>query len=400
MLFGQIIREAFGALWANKARALLTMLGVIIGVGAVIAMMAIGQGAKRAVQERIASMGVGRLMVFGGTRATRGMGRRVNITTDDAQALARHMREDAAVVPEVVQQYQVKYRNRNAEVQIDGTVPHSFSMWQMKLAAGRFFNDAELQGRRLVAVLSDGAMEMLGGKPSMVGEYIRIRGIPLQVIGLLKRKGIEDWHPSPDEMIFIPITTMQFRLVGTGFVMLSVQAASPDRMIPTAEEIERILRRSHRLRPDQPNDFRIHDMRAITEAYAETAKTFSLLLASIAAISLIVGGIGIMNIMLVSVTERTREIGIRKAVGARRAIILLQFVLEAIVLCILGGALGIGAGVGAATIMANKFGWVTVVMPQSVLMALGVSIAVGLFFGIYPAIRASRLDPVEALRYE
>ncbi len=296
--------------------------------------------------------------------------------------------------------YQVKYRDKNVDSNVDGTRPAYFAARRMKLAAGRIFTDAEVDGRRLVAVLSDGAMQKLGGGSSMVGDYIRIRGIAVEVVGVLKRKGIENWQPNPDEMIFIPVTTAQYRLAGSRYVWLWVEAVSSDRIIAAAEEIERVLRRQHRLRRDQDNDFRIMNMAALLQTFTEVARIFSLLLASVAAISLVVGGIGIMNIMFASVTERTREIGIRKAVGATRTAILTQFVLEAVVLCVSGGAVGAACGYGVGRFMSAKAGWATIVTPESLLLGIAVSVGVGLFFGIYPAFRASRLDPVEALRYE
>jgi len=245
------------------------------------------------------------------------------------------------------------------------------------------------------------AAENLGIGPQDVGSTVRIGGMIFDVIGIMESKGSQGGWDNPDENIFIPITTAQYRLMGNDRINgVTVQVVAQEWMLAAQGEMERILRRERQLRPEQQNDFRFFNQQELATTFAESTKIFGLLLASIAAVSLIVGGIGIMNIMLVSVTERTREIGIRKALGARRSIILLQFLLESITLCVLGGAIGMGLGYWVAKMMASSGGWEVIVTPQSLLLAVGFSVGVGLFFGIYPASRAAKLDPIEALRYE
>ncbi len=401
MLILEIIRVAFGALLANKGRAFLTMLGIIIGVGAVIAMMAIGAGAQKAVQDRIASMGVNQLRVFADRTTIRGVTRYRSLTTNDAQALRNEMTLATAVVPDLGGQYQVKYGNKNNSVRITGTTPEYFSLRNYQLMAGRFFTNGDLSTSQRVAVLGSVAAENLGIGPESVGSTLRIGGMIFDVIGIMESKGSQGGWDNPDEAIYIPITTAQYRLMGHDRINgVTVQVVAQEWMLAAQGEMERILRRERQLRPEQQNDFRFFNQQELATTFAESTKIFGLLLASIAAVSLIVGGIGIMNIMLVSVTERTREIGIRKALGARRSIILLQFLLESITLCVLGGAVGMGLGYWVAKMMASSGGWEVIVTPQSLLLAVGFSVGVGLFFGIYPASRAAKLDPIEALRYE
>ena len=401
MLIWEIIKVALNALLANKGRALLTMLGIIIGVGAVITMMAIGEGASKAVQDRITSLGVNLLFVNAERRMTQGVWSGFSaLTSDDAVALRDQMTNASAVVPELGQGYQVKHGNVNTNTSINGTTPQYFPVRRYILVSGRFFNDAEVEGRRRVAVMGADAAWNLGSGPAMVGEDIRIGGHTFEVVGVLQAKGSEGFR-NPDDQIYIPVTTAQYRLIGTDRVnSITIEVSKPERMNAAAEEVERILRREHKLRFDQENDFRVRNQLDIAETFEATSKTFALLLTGIAAVSLLVGGIGIMNIMLVSVTERTKEIGVRKAIGARRSSILFQFLLEAIVLCVLGGFIGIVLGTWAAKLMADTGGWSVVITPSSIMLAVGFSISVGLFFGIYPASRAARLDPIEALRYE
>ncbi len=401
MLIWETIRVAIAALMANKGRALLTMLGIIIGVGAVIAMMAIGEGASRSVQDRITSLGVNLLYVrplYSRNRAVASTF--VPLTSDDASALSEQMTLADAVVPEMSRNYQVKYRNRNTSASVVATEPDYFPVRRFELVHGRFFTSAEVEGRRRVAVLGADVVEALGGGPSMVSEQIRIQGHAFEVVGVLAAKGAEGWR-NPDNVAIIPLKTGQHRLLGTDRLgSITVQVASQREMNAAAGEIERILRRRHKLHPDSDNDFQVRNQLDIMETFAETSRTFTFLLAGIAAVSLVVGGIGIMNIMLVSVTERTREIGVRMAIGAQRKGILLQFLLESVVLCIVGGALGLLVGIGMARVLAATGGWSVIVSTSSIALAVGFSVGIGLFFGIYPASRAAKLDPIEALRYD
>jgi len=401
MLLWEIIRVAFGALLVNKGRAVLTMLGIIIGVGAVIAMMAMGEGAQKAVQDRIAAMGVNQLRVMSDRRTTRGVSLSRPLTIDDGWALKDEMTLATAVMPEMSRGYQIKYGNKNIDSQVYGTVPDFFLVRRFKLASGQFFTEGDLGSSRRVAVLGANVAQSLDFLPPMVGENVRIGGLIFEVVGVMESMGGQSGWNNPDDQVFVPITTAQHGLMGTKYISaITVQVISQDWMLAASGEIERILRRQHRLQLDQANDFRFFNQQELATTIAETSKVFGTLLASVAAVSLIVGGIGIMNIMLVSVTERTREIGIRKAIGAQRSVILLQFLLESVVLCLLGGFIGIGLGIGAAQMMARTGNWDMIVTPMSMMLAVGFSVAVGLFFGIYPASRAARMDPIEALRYE
>jgi len=401
MLFWEIIRVALGALLANKGRALLTMLGIIIGVGAVIAMMAMGAGASKAVQDRITSLGANLVFVSAQRHFEHGVaGNPAPLTSADAETLARRMTVATAIVPQLQRNFQVKYRSVNTNTNIVATVPDYFAVRRFNFANGRPFNNPEVTSRRRVAVIGADAAANLYGGPAMVGELVYINGSPYEVIGVLEPKGAEGFM-NVDDQIVVPLTTGQYRLMGTDRLQgINVQLAAQSQMNDAAEQIERILRRQHKLRPDRDNDFNIRNQLDIMTTVAETSRTFTLLLAGIAAVSLVVGGIGIMNIMLVSVTERTREIGIRMAIGAQRTSILLQFLLESVVLCVIGGLIGVAAGIGTAKTIASTGSWAVIVTPQSIVLAVGFSLAVGLFFGIYPASRAARLDPIEALRYE
>ncbi len=363
-------------------------------------MLSVGEGARRDVEERIASWGLNRLTVWGGVRAFRGANTRVPITVDVVAAIRDDARYIDMLVPEMYSRFQVSWRNRNASIPVNGTLPDYGRLYSMTLRTGRWFTPAEDEHRRLVAVLGADAADDLDAGTSLVGEEIRIGKTTFVVVGILEPTGAVS-NPRPDEAIFIPLSTAQFRLMGTDRInRLNIVATSEDKLVPLAEQIERTIRRSHRLPSASPNDFHIRNDRELADVRNETARTFSILLASIAAVSLVVGGIGIMNIMLVSVTERTREIGIRKAIGAKRGTILLQFLLEAIVLCALGGLIGIALGAGAAYTLANQANWNAVVTMESIILAVAFSLCVGVFFGLYPALRAARLDPIEALRYE
>jgi len=400
----EIVRVALAALRSTKLRSLLTTLGIVIGVAAVITMVALGRGAQHAVESQLQLLGTDLLTISPGQSYWRGVarGERVSLTSDDALALMRDGHALKAAVPSLGNDLQVKVGNRNVNVDVVATTAEFASVQRFTLALGRFVSPADDYGRRRVAVLgADIPDELEAEATNLVGGEILIRGIPFEVVGVLAPKGELPGRDDPDETVYIPFRTGEYRIFGSDRLQsITVQLAHPDSADAAVLDVERVLRREHRLRPDQANDFRIRDRSAFLMAQAEARETLTYLLAGIAAVSLIVGGIGIMNIMLVSVTERTREIGIRKALGATRRSILLQFLVEALTLCLLGGLCGILLGVLAAAVVARLNGWAVLVTPAAVAMAVGFSGAVGLFFGVWPARRAARLDPIEALRYE
>ena len=405
MLILEIMMVALAAIRANVMRSVLTTLGIVIGVAAVITMVSLGEGAQRRVEAQISRMGTNVLTIrpgqamFGGIAQDAGL----RLSVDDAEALRTRSGGLLTVAPEVSSRTQVSYQRWNSNNQVVGTWPEYFEIYDHSLVAGRFFDAGEVQGRRRVAVLGNHVNESLGEIPPtlLIGKTIQLRGQPYEVIGVLAEKG-EAAFLRPDEQIFIPISTAQYRLFGGREQLSSVYAAtgSADEIDLAFAEIDRILRREHRIEPGAEADFNIRNASDLLNTFNETNRTFTMLLAGIAGVSLLVGGIGIMNIMLVSVTERTREIGVRKALGATRRAILLQFLVEALVLCILGGLLGVVTGIGAARMMSSVAGWQTAIAGQAIVTALGFSALVGLFFGIWPAQRAARLDPIVALRYE
>ncbi|MFQ5703287.1 MAG: ABC transporter permease [Gemmatimonadales bacterium] len=403
MLFGETIWVALAAIRANKLRSLLTMLGIVIGVGAVITMVALGTGAQKAVQDQIESLGTNLLQIRAGQSLRHGIAsaNRVSLKTDDAKALV-DARGITAIIPELSQNQQVKFGNQNINVNINGTVPAFVPVNNYEIEAGRMFTAGDGSARKRVAVVGYAVPDMLNSnRVAMIGQTIAIRGIPFEIIGVLKEKGSTNSWNNPDEQILIPLETAQHRIFGTDRVRaITVQVAHPDSMTIAMIEIERVLRREHAIAPGKDNDFNITNRSEFLATFEETTQTFTFLLGGIAAVSLLVGGIGIMNIMLVSVTERTREIGVRKALGATRANIMLQFLVEALVLCMLGGVIGIIAGSGGAIALSRLANWNTLVSANAVVVAFIFSAAIGIFFGLWPARRAARLDPIEALRYE
>ena len=404
MLVFEIIAVAMGAIRANALRSVLTTLGIVIGVGAVITMVALGEGAQQRVQQQIETMGTTVLTIRPGQQFWGGVSRgETQMRIEDAEALRSETLGLLKVSPELQSRMQVAYLRWNSSNTLMGVWPEYFEIYNHEVVAGRFFTEGELRGRRRVAVLGHNLPESLGEIPPelLIGQTIQLRGIPFEVIGVLAEKGDAAWV-RPDDQIFIPQSTAQFRVMGGRDRLNAIYASteSTEELDRAYGEIDRIMRREHRIRPGEEADFNIRNSADLLETFNETNETFTLLLAGIAGVSLLVGGIGIMNIMLVSVTERTREIGVRKALGATRRAIMIQFLVEALFLCVLGGLLGVVVGYGAAELMTRVAEWETVVAPQAVAVALAFSAGIGLFFGIWPARRASMLDPIDALRYE
>ena len=406
MLIGEIISVALGALRANKLRSALTMLGIVIGVGAVIAVVALGTGAQQAVKDRIAALGTTLLTVSPGQQRGQGVaiaGAQKRLTIDDAKAVDERATNLIAVQPEMRSSQQIVFGNKNANTTIVGTSPNYLEVRKYTLQAGKMFTAADDEGRQRVAVVGNTVITNLGitTPEALVGETVRIRGTQFTVVGVLASKGQASAFQDPDDEVLIPIETARFRVNGTDRLnSISALAESEDKIPDAMGDIQRVLRREHRIAQGMPDDFQIRNQSDILATTQETTQVMTYLLSGIAAVSLLVGGIGIMNIMLVSVTERTREIGIRKALGATRFNILLQFLIEAVVLCCLGGLLGIGLGAGGAAIMSKTAGWSTQVSTAAIVMAFAFSAFVGVAFGVWPARRAAVLDPIVALRYE
>jgi putative ABC transport system permease protein len=406
MLIFEIVRVALGALRANKLRSFLTMLGIVIGVSAVIAVVALGRGAQKAVNDRISALGTTLLTVIPGQIFGRGVASEVDrarLTMDDARALEERGQRMLAVQPEMSRQLQVQYLNRNSNTSILGTTSNYLEVRKFEIQAGRMFSSSEDEGIQRVAVLGPAVLENLGieNPEAIIGEPIRIRGMQFEVVGVLASKGQASPFNNPDDQVLIPINTARFRVLGTDRVRsISVLAPSEAEIPATMAEIQKVVRREQRLRPGQPDNFTIRNQADFLNTAAETTAVFGLLLVGIATVSLLVGGIGIMNIMLVSVTERTREIGVRKALGATRTNILLQFLIEAVVLCMLGGLVGVLIGTGGAWAITRFGSFNTDVSSSSILLAFVFSAVVGILFGVWPARRAARMDPIVALRYE
>ncbi len=402
-------RIAIRALLRNKLRSFLTILGIIIGVGAVIAMVAIGEGAKARVQKTFEAMGTNLLILQSGSSRSGGVrggqGSSPTLTWDDLRAIEREVSTVRYAVPQLTARMQIVSEDRNWSTQIRGTTPEYFDVRNWPIQAGGRFTQADLEGGAKVTVLGQTVSESLFGQGvDPVGQVVRINNVPYQVVGLAGKKGQSAFGQDYDDAVFVPVSTFRSKIAGemgnfiTGQVLISATSAATTSRAQA--QITALLRDRHRIRQGQEDDFSIRNLAEIASAEQESTQTFTLLLAGIAAVSLLVGGIGIMNIMIVSVTERTREIGIRMAVGAKPRQILAQFLIESITLSAVGGLAGMGVGVFAARQLAAEFGWPTVLRLDMVVIAVLFSAVVGIVFGLYPARRASRLDPIQALRYE
>ena len=389
----------------NKMRTLLTMLGIIIGVGAVIVMVAVGQGAKGEIQRRIDNLGTNMIVITqAATRqggVSQGAGTSGRLTLDDYQVLKREGLLLTQVSPVEVAPSQVIGGSSNWRTLVNGVSLDYQTIRDWTISSGRFFDQSDLQAIRKVAVVGKTVADNLFPGQDPVGAQIRIRNEPFQIIGVLGSKGQTAEGTDQDDLILAPYTTVQARLSGFNFIAQILASTANKDDIPAAqEEIRQILRGAHKLPSYADDDFTVRNQTDLAQAAQGTTSVMTALLAAIASISLLVGGIGIMNIMLVSVTERTREIGIRMAIGARGSDVLTQFLVESIVMSVLGGVIGVGVGFGGAAILSKVTGWQTTIAPQMVLVALGFSAAVGIFFGFYPARKAAAMDPIQALRYE
>ena len=396
---------ALRALRRNKLRTVLTMLGIIIGVGAVIAMVAIGNGATSQVEDQIAALGQNVVLVFagsvtsGGVRA--GWGNAGTLKVTDADAIRREVSDAVAISPEVSTKNQVSAENQNWFTNIKGESPDYFSIRNWQFAEGGSFTENDVRSENKVAVIGQTIARELFDEDDPLGQIIRVKGVPFEIVGVLMGKGLSVMGQDQDDVVIVPYTSAMKRIMGvTNLNMINIQAETPEAIVEVQNAITDLLRRRHKVVEDHGDDFTIRNQQEFTDAATATSRILTILIVAIASVSLLVGGIGIMNIMLVSVTERTREIGIRMAVGAHGRDILLQFLIEAVSLSSMGGVIGIAVGIGSARLLSLLANWPTRISPVSVVLSFFFSAAGGIFFGFYPARKAAALDPIEALRYE
>jgi putative ABC transport system permease protein len=405
-----LLRVAMRALAVNKLRSALTMLGIIIGVAAVIVMIAVGAGAQARVEEQIRSLGSNLLLILSGTTTAGGVrmgfGSNLTISEDDAAAIPREIPQTMSA-PALRGTAQVVWGNQNWSTVIFGVTPEYIDVRQWELAAGRLFDTTDMVGATKVCLIGQTVARQLFGGTDPIGQPIRIRRVPFTVIGVLETKGQSMMGTDQDDLILMPISTARKRVLGASNLAkqrsvgtIWVKVAEGYDMKTAEEQVRALLRQRHRLQPGQDDDFSLRNLEEVAATQEASSRVLALLLAAVASVSLVVGGIGIMNIMLVSVTERTREIGLRMAVGARTRDILGQFLVEAVTLSLIGGLVGVVLGMGAAFGIAQLAGWRIVVAPQAVLLAVAFAFVIGVFFGFYPARKAARLNPVEALRFE
>jgi putative ABC transport system permease protein len=391
------------ALASSPLRSLLTMLGVIIGVGAVVAMIAIGQGARQAVTQQVQALGSNLLTVFASVAQLGGVARGDavrTLTLEDAEAVRKEVPGVTGISAEFSRAAQVVFRGENTTTTVSGVTPEFQVVRNFRPARGEFFTEEDMRTRAKVAVVGRTVATRILGETDPIGQLFKIRGVTFTIIGVMEEKGATSFSDR-DDVVFVPLSTAQRRLFGVQHIRtMHVQMRSPEEMTEAQAVLTELLRTRHRLSPTQDNDFTIRSQADILQAFTGVSQTMTVLLGGIAAVSLIVGGIGIMNIMLVSVTERTREIGIRKAVGARRRDILLQFLVESVALSVTGGVIGVGVGIIGSKLINQFAGWATLLSVQAILLAFSFAVAVGVFFGLYPARRAAMLDPIVALRHE
>ncbi|MEJ2184588.1 MAG: ABC transporter permease [Gemmatimonadota bacterium] len=400
-----LVRVAGQSILKNKMRTLLTMLGIIIGVGAVIIMVAIGAGARRQIQQSIQNLGTNMLVITPGAATTGGVSQGAQtftrLTTKDSDILKQQGTLLSGVSPVVMTRSQVVGPTGNWRTMIMGVSPDYQEIRNWPVSDGRFFEASDVTAMRKVIVLGKTVADNLFPDGNAVGQHLRVRNVPVQVIGVLAGKGQTADGNDQDDIILAPYTTVQNRLAGHSFLpQILASTFSPGDILAAQQEITTILRESHDLAPNEGDDFTVRNQNQLTEAASGTTDVMTMLLAAIASISLLVGGIGIMNIMLVSVTERTREIGLRLAMGARGSDVLTQFLVESVVMSVAGGLIGVGLGYAGSTLLAKIMGWATAISVPTVFIALIFAGAVGVFFGFYPARRAASMDPIEALRYE
>ena len=405
MLFEESVRIALTALFANKLRSILTMLGIIIGVGAVITMVSVGMGVREKVTSSIASLGSNMLIVSPGSANSGGVrsaaGSNVKLKLEDSDAIKSKIKNIDYVSPTVSSSYQIVNGNQNWNSTVEGVTPEYMSIRSLTVATGSFITQNDINTRSRVAVIGTTVAENLFGTTNPVGKTVRVHNSPYKIIGVLESKGQSSMGQDQDDVVIVPLTTAQERLLGITYIKsINIQVSSQDKMDQVQSEIETLLRQRHRIVGDKEDDFTVRNLTSLLQTMNETTAMLTVFLGSIAAISLLVGGIGIMNIMMVSVTERTREIGIRKALGATFRNIMMQFLIESVVIGVIGGLIGIAFGCAAALAIAKFGNFETVITAAPILLSFGFSVGIGLFFGIYPARKAALLDPIEALRYE